>query len=164
MRRSGLTTAVLVRVRIVISRSEFSLRCNVRLLFVCSPERGLYIRDREYPCLNKTTFRFYGFLAIKCVHWLIDWIDSSLRESDPTSPNPRLWVCIEYAHLLFMPLKLVSSVYSLFKPSGKSVACWDISKGRYFILMNALKLLCDHYGSMLSDYMTDTCAVFQGNK
>ena len=91
--------------RIVISRSEFSLRCNVRLLFVCSPERGLYIRDREYPCLNKTTFWVLWFLSTECVYWLIDWIDRLLGESDPTSPNPRLWVCIEYVPLCIHTLE-----------------------------------------------------------
>ena len=114
--------------RIVISRSEFSLRCNVRLLFVCSPERGLYIRDREYPCLNKTTFWVLWFLSTECVYWLIDWIDRLLGESDPTSPNPRLWVCIEYVPLLSIPLKLVSSVYSFSQRLEGIAAQW-----RYYI-------------------------------
>ena len=89
-------------------------------LFV--PRRGDYISGTANTrVLIKLLFRFYGFLAAKCVHWLIDRIDSSLGESDTTSPNPRLWVCIEYVPLLFIPLKLVSSVYSLSQPSGKSV-------------------------------------------
>ena len=58
--------------RIVISRSEFSLRCNVRLLFVCSPERGLYIRDREYPCLNKNYFFGSTVLADAHAYWSLD--------------------------------------------------------------------------------------------
>ena len=109
--------------RIVISRSEFSLRCNVRLLFVCSPERGLYIRDREYPCLNKTTF--LGFMVfIDRVRLLADRLDRSAIggiRSDFTQSEV-MGLNSEYVPLLFIPLKLVSSVYSLLKPSGKSVS------------------------------------------